>query len=323
MIKEQTYTVRAYLKLKHICETRLYDRYKGGKTGKAYSMMEKELVYVKRQGSAPLFIMVFEILNEVGADPDDYCLRGTVASSILSFLLDISDIDPIESSPKLYSEFCFGINGERTPSIEINVTKGLYKSIIRYFREYTGEAHLEYRHFDDGRLYSVRIKDPARECTADTREYGYTFNFLPVKYAKKLGRRLATGKIFDEVKPQDLDEYVKCLGFGHNSKWVWKGNARKLYRSGKVKLNKLIAHREDVYEFMLEHGIEKEKAFRIAKNIRKGRPLAKGWDPELLNTMQKAKVPWWYIESCSKISYLFPRAHDMMLLKRYCEGFLD
>ena len=107
------------------------------------------------------------------------------------------------------------------------------------------------------------------------------------------------------------------MGLTHNAEWTWDENAKLLYLSGDVPLNLLIAHREDVFEYMMEHGVGNPFSFRIAEYVRKGGPLRKGWESDMLEAMQKARISQWYIESCMKINYLFPRAHDMVFLKNY------
>lgn len=78
----------------------------------------------------------------------------------------------------------------------------------------------------------------------------------------------------------------------------------------------LISCREDVYEYMMEHGIEKGKAYDIAEYVRKGRAEKSGWKDGMSETMKNAGVPEWYIESCSKIKYLYSRAHAVEYIGR-------
>ncbi len=311
------YTDKAYEWLKNICNTRIYDRYREN-TSTAYSRMEKELIYIEKQGSAPLFREAFEALRAVGAKSGDYYPMGALASSIVSYLLDFSDIDPLNSDLRLYSEFCYGLEGERVPEIELRVTPDIYRGLIRYFDSYSGDAHLLYRHFTDGMLFGVRILDPQIKKIPD-RDNDLRFSFLKIRTGKKHKRNITKGKVFDRVNPQTFSEQVRCLGLSHNAKWAWKKNAKQLYTSGEIAFDQLIAHREDIYEYMMDHGIDKEYAYKIAEYVRKGRAHRNGWNPELLEVMLKAKIPLWYMESCSKINYLFPRVHDMILVKRFCK----
>lgn len=95
-------------------------------------------------------------------------------------------------------------------------------------------------------------------------------------------------------------------------------NAEKLLKEGILLPSELIADREDVYEYLLQHGFEKRTAFETTESVRKGRIKRVGWKPEQLEAMREKEVPEWFIESCKKIQYLFPRAHAMGYLKTYC-----
>ncbi len=314
MFKKDSYTEKAYKRLKHICDTRIYDRYKEN-TVNAYSRMEWELSCIRKQGSAPLFMVAFDALASLGARSEDYCPMGALAASLISYLLDFSNIDPLDSVPSLYPEFCYGLFGEKTPTIELCVLPEIYRGLVRYFKDYDTEARIEYRHYDNGKLFGIRIEDS--EVKDEIDDYDLRFSFHPISSKKRIRKSLYQGESFEIIHPRTYEERIKCLGFTHNSKWTWDENAKLLYLSGNTPLNLLIAHREDVFEYMMEHGIGKNLSYRIAEYVRKGRALRKGWESGMLEAMQKAGIPLWYMESCLKINYLFPRAHDMVFLKNY------
>ncbi len=314
MFKKDSYTEKAYKRLKQICDERICDRYKEN-TENAYSRMEWELSCIRKQGSAPLFMVAFDALTSLGASPEDNCPMGALAASLVSYLLGFSNIDPLDSVPCIYPEFCYGLMGERTPSIELCVLPEIYRGLVRYFDDYDNELRIRYRHEDDGKLFGIRIEDPDAKGEID--DYDLRFSFYPISSRKRLRKSLYRGESFEIIHPQTYEERVKCLGLSHNAEWTWDENAKLLYLSGDVPLNLLIAHREDVFEYMMEHGVGKPFSFRIAEYVRKGGPLRKGWESDMLEAMQKARIPQWYIESCMKINYLFPRAHDMVFLKNY------
>ena len=110
---------------------------------------------------------------------------------------------------------------------------------------------------------------------------------------------------------------MKCYGLAHGTN-VWEGNAENLLKDGTLLPSELIADREDVYEYLIQHGFEKRAAFEIAESVRKGRIHKSGWKTEQLEALREKEVPEWFIESCKKIQYLFPRAHSMGYLKTYC-----
>ena len=307
----ETYTDRAFIKLKSICNTRIYDKYDMNICGTAYKQLEKELEYIQKQGSAPLLVVVYEALCETGAKSDDYWICGAMGSSLISYLLDLSKIDPLTASPKLYDEFCYGFSGERDFSVEIRTTKKIYRSLVRCFEHYSGEVSIKHRHFSNGKIIGVSIIVAQGDDGADMKEY--EFNFLSVTKPKLTLKRLMKSTVFEIVMPETYEDQIKCMGLEHGRgvNGVWENNMEDLLKTGTVPLSDLIAHREDVYEFLMNHGIEKEQAYKITEDVRRGIVRRKGWDQEYLSILKNAEIPVWFIESCEKIQYLFPRAHDM------------
>ena len=90
-----------------------------------------------------------------------------------------------------------------------------------------------------------------------------------------------------------------------------KDNLLILFKEKSIPLKDLIACREDVYEYMRDHGITDEVAYEIAESVRKGKVKRKGWPEDMNDAMVKADIPNWYLVSCQMIGYLFPRAHIM------------
>ncbi len=107
-----------------------------------------------------------------------------------------------------------------------------------------------------------------------------------------------------ETKPKYFADLVRISGLSHGTD-VWANNARDLIRSGVATLDQVIATREDIFLYLMKLGLEPASAFAIAEKVRKGRPLS---DNDV-KQMKELSVPDWYIESCKKISYLFPKAH--------------
>ena len=125
----------------------------------------------------------------------------------------------------------------------------------------------------------------------------------------------------DVCHPRTFSEYVKCFGLKHST-GVWEDNAEILLRERNVPFADLLAHREDVYEYLLKHGIEKDTAFEIAEYVRKGKANRRGWTPEMLEALDEAGIPDWFRGSCEKIRYLFTRAHAMTLYRNYCKEIM-
>lgn len=111
-------------------------------------------------------------------------------------------------------------------------------------------------------------------------------------------------QMLTETHPSSFADLVRISGLSHGTD-VWANNARDLIKEGIVTLKDVIATREDIFLYLPKKGIDEATAFAIAEKVRKGKPLS----PEDIQIMKEAKVPQWYIDSCKKISYLFPKAH--------------
>ncbi len=108
----------------------------------------------------------------------------------------------------------------------------------------------------------------------------------------------------EEAKPSSFADLVRISGLSHGTN-VWLGNARNLINSGQADLTSVITCRDDIMNFLMDHGLPDEIAFEIMEDVRKGR----GLDQDQVQKMKANGVPEWYIKSCQKIEYLFPKAH--------------
>ena len=118
-----------------------------------------------------------------------------------------------------------------------------------------------------------------------------------------------TIKLVEDTKPTTFAELVKISGLSHGTD-VWVGNAQELIRNNIVPFKETIGCRDDIMVYLMYKGVEPIKAFKIMEFVRKGRASK---DPETWKThvevMQKSNIPQWYIDSCAKIKYMFPKAH--------------
>ncbi|MBE3582952.1 MAG: PolC-type DNA polymerase III [Limnochordaceae bacterium] len=110
--------------------------------------------------------------------------------------------------------------------------------------------------------------------------------------------------MLEETHPRTFSDLVRISGFSHGTN-VWANNAQDLIREGKATLQEAIGCRDDIMLSLMRWGVEPAKAFKIMEQVRKG----KGLKPEDERLMKEHGVPDWYIESCHKISYMFPKAH--------------
>ena len=115
--------------------------------------------------------------------------------------------------------------------------------------------------------------------------------------------RFTRGVLLD-TKPDKFDFLVRISGYTHGTD-VWLGNAKDLIVSGTASVDQTIGCRDDIMLYLISCGLKEKRAFKIMESVRKGRGLPDGAEEE----MKEAGVPDWYIGSCKKIKYLFPKAH--------------
>ena len=107
-----------------------------------------------------------------------------------------------------------------------------------------------------------------------------------------------------DTKPKTFSDLVRISGLSHGTD-VWLNNAQYYISTGDATISTAICTRDDIMIYLISKGLESEQSFTIMESVRKG----KGLKPEWIEEMKKHDVPDWYIESCKKIKYMFPKAH--------------
>ena len=124
----------------------------------------------------------------------------------------------------------------------------------------------------------------------------------------EFGTKFVRGMLVD-TRPTTFDELIRISGLSHGTD-VWLGNAQSLIEAGTVTLQDAICCRDDIMIYLIKQGLPPNPAFKIMETVRKGKALK---DPEkwaeYVNLMKEHNVPDWYIKSCEKIKYMFPKAH--------------
>ena len=118
-----------------------------------------------------------------------------------------------------------------------------------------------------------------------------------------------TIKLVEDTKPTTFAELIKISGLSHGTD-VWLGNAQELIQNNIVPFKDTIGCRDDIMVYLMYHNVKPIKAFKIMEFVRKGKASKEPdtWK-EHVKTMQEANIPEWFINSCAKIKYMFPKAH--------------
>ncbi len=170
-------------------------------------------------------------------------------------------------------------------------------SMIRHLQDMTGKAPMDID-LSDRKVLSIFNDVDA----LDIRDPGYKFtqgSYGIPEFGTGFVRQMLA-----DTTPDKFADLVRISGFSHGTD-VWLNNAQDYIRSGVASMREVISTRDDIMNYMILKGIENETAFHIMEDVRKNRPLK----DEQLQIMKEHGVPDWYIDSCIKIKYMFPRAH--------------
>ncbi len=110
--------------------------------------------------------------------------------------------------------------------------------------------------------------------------------------------------MLEETRPRTMEELLRISGLSHGTD-VWLGNAQEIIASKTATLSECVCCRDDIMNYLMDRGVAPKMAFTTMESVRKG----KGLKPEMEETMLKANVPDWFMDSCKKIKYMFPKGH--------------
>ncbi len=177
-------------------------------------------------------------------------------------------------------------------------------TVIRMLQDITGVAPTDVP-LDDKETMSIFSSTKALGVTPEQIHSEVGTYGIP-----EYGTKFARGMLLD-THPTTFDELIRISGLSHGTD-VWLGNAQSLIEQGIVTLQQAICCRDDIMIYLMKKGLPPDKSFKIMEAVRKGK-VSKGkepkWKDEYIPLMLEHDVPEWYIKSCEKIKYMFPKAH--------------
>ena len=170
-------------------------------------------------------------------------------------------------------------------------------SVIRNLQDLTGTDPLKIKMDDTDVMKIFSSTEPLKI------KHDFSNNDIGTLGIPEFGTNFVRGMLKDTY-PKKFSEMARISGLSHGTN-VWLNNAQDLIKSNTAGFNEIISTRDDIMNALIQEGLDKKKSFNIMEKVRKGKPLSE----ETIEYMRENGVKDWYIDSCLKIKYLFPKAH--------------
>ncbi len=214
---------------------------------------------------------------------------------------DVEDFSPIQYPANLESSgvktLHFDYHSISGRILKLDILGHDTPTIIKQLEELTGVD-----------VQNIPLDDEATTKIFTTTE---SLNIIDENYTEKIGSLAVpefgtkfVRQMLEDTQPTTFSELVRISGLSHGTD-VWLNNAQDLVREGVTELKHVISTRDDIMNYLIYMDLPHGTAFKIMEDVRKG----KGLKEEYVDLMRAKNVPEWYIESCNKIKYMFPKAH--------------
>ena len=258
--------------------------------------------------------------------------RGCVGSSLVAYLLGITECNPLSKKFGGFNipfETFVGVNFNKVLDINLNIATDIYKNICEYLDQILKEQKMCImvnnvlssfnRNIvtitgkqignivllsDDYQVYLKKLHDLTN---INPKTIKLDDEYISDAMINKMCAFTNTEMIktiIQETQAKTFDDLVRIYGLIHGTD-TWQDNAETIISNEEANLSQVITSRDDVMVYLMEKGIDRVIAYNIMENVRKG----KGLTADIQNIMIKHDIPEWYIKSCNKIKYLFPKAH--------------